>query len=325
MNKERFESLDLKINKSYSNVAGIVISQEGERLYEGYFNSCSNESYLPVYSVTKSIISILFGIAVDQGLIKDLDQKVLDFFPDHGVPTGNKTIGQVTLKHLLTMTAPFKYGLFPLFVRYFTSKDWVDFSLNILGGRGKVGKFRYTPVIGPDILSGVLFKVTGKSPLELANEYLFQPLKIAPKEMVQFESKEEQMTFNKSTTTSGWAADSKGINAAGWGLTLSAEEMVKIGELILNRGEYNSKRIVSEGWIENLTSVHSKWDQHNLSYGLLWWVIDVKKGVYAAMGDGGNIIYINRSKQLVVSINSLFVHGAKDRIKFIQKHIEDCL
>lgn len=313
------------IKKDYSNIAGIVINKDGKDIYEQYFNSCSSDSYLHVYSVTKSIVSILFGIVVDKGLITDLDKKVLDFFPDFETKSNNKSIGQITLKHLLTMTSPFKYGLFPPYIKYFTSEDWINFSLDILGGRGKIGKFNYTPLIGPDILSGILYKVTGQTVLELANEYLFNPLEIKAREQVVFKSKEDQMSFNKSTNVCGWVADSKGTNSAGWGLTLSAQDMVKIGLLILNKGVYKSKHIVSDEWIKNLTSVHSKWNKHNLLYGLLWWIIDEDKGIYAAMGDGGNIIYVNKSKSLVVSINSLFTYKAKDRIKFIQKYIERIL
>ncbi len=83
-----------------------------------------------------------------------------------------------------------------------------------------------------------------------------------------------------------------------------------------------SKQIVSSQWIKDCTAVHSKWKKHNLSYGLLWWIINENDGIYAAMGDGGNVIYINESKNIVAAISSLFKHKAKDRIKFIQKYIE---
>ncbi len=70
MNKEKITELEKKINNEYSNIAGIVILKDGKTLYENYFNECTATSRIHVYSVTKSIISILIGIAMDKGYIK---------------------------------------------------------------------------------------------------------------------------------------------------------------------------------------------------------------------------------------------------------------
>jgi CubicO group peptidase (beta-lactamase class C family) len=325
MNSNQMKELEARIIKDYTNITGIVINKEGQNIFEHYFNDCTPESNLHVYSVTKSIVSILIGIALDKGYVTSIDQNVLDFFPNYKVKPKEKIIQKIKLKHLLTMTSPYKYKLFTPYIKYFISDDWVKFSLDLIGGRGTIGKFRYTPLIGPDILSGILYQVTGKSVLEFANEHLFNPLDIKPKSNIIFETKEEQIAFNKANNINGWVADSKGTNSAGWGLTLSARDMAKIGQLLLDKGIYKSKNIVSKNWLNSCTSVHSKWDKHNLSYGLLWWIIDENKGIYAAMGDGGNTIYVNSSKNIVVSINSMFSHRVKDRIDFIQKYIENLL
>lgn len=88
-------------------------------------------------------------------------------------------------------------------------------------------------------------------------------------------------------------------------------------------GVWNGNRIVSEKWIVESTSEQTRWKQRDLPYGYLWWIGD--DGGYAAMGDGGNIIYVNPSKKLDVSILSTFVPRAKDRIELIKKHIEPLL
>jgi len=98
--------------------------------------------------------------------------------------------------------------------------------------------------------------------------------------------------------------------------------MAKIGQLYLNNGEWNGKHILSSKWISDSTKEHSRWEALNLSYGYLWWIIDDKERACAAMGDGGNTIYFNSKKKIVVSIASLFAHNAKDRIELIEKHIE---
>ncbi len=318
MIQEKIETFEKVVMRDYGNIAGIVVLKNGGTLYENYFNGCTINSRIHVYSVTKSIISILIGIAMDKGYIKNLDQKVLHFFPEYKIKKREKTIQNITLRHLLTMTAPYKYKFNP-YIKYFTSDNWVKFSLDLLGGKGQIGKFRYAPLIGPDIMSGILGKVTGQSVINFAQENLFAPLGIVVEKNIIFHSKEEQLAFNQATDISGWVADPMGVNTAGWGLTLSPIDMAKIGQLYLNHGIWSSKQIVSAKWVNESTKEHSRWETQNLPYGYLWWIYE--EG-FAAMGDGGNTIYINTKKDMVVSIASLFRPKVKDRIEFILEYIE---
>lgn len=323
MSKEKITELEKKIHNEYNNIIGIVVLKDGKTLYENYFNEYTATSHIHVYSVSKSIISILIGIAMDKGYIKNINQKVLDFFPTYTVKRKEKTIQNVTLKDLMTMTAPYKYKFVPYTcIKYFMSNDWVKFTLDLLGGKGQIGDFRYTPLVGPDILSGILVKVTGQSVFDFATENLFSPLGITVKSNVVFHSAKEQREFNKAKNISGWVADPTGVNTGGWGLTLSPTDMAKIGQLYLDGGMWNGKQIVSTQWINESTMEHSRWEKINLSYGYLWWIIDGKEHACAAMGDGGNVIYFNTKKRITVSIASLFVPQAKDRIEFIKEYIE---
>nr|MCR4847016.1 beta-lactamase family protein [Eubacterium sp.] len=315
MKQEQIKRMEDAIAADYTNMVGMVIVKEGENVYENYYNDCTAESRIHVFSVTKSIVSILIGIAIDKGLIKSIDDKVLDYYPDYIVKRGEKTLPEIRIRDILTMTVPYKYKFNP-YTKYFTSMDWVKFSLDKMGGKGKIGEFRYAPIIGPDVLSGILVKATGKSVLDFAKENLFEPLEINIEENITFHSKEEQMEFYKSTDMNGWVADPQGVNTAGWGLTISPVDMAKIGQLFLNKGEFNGEQIVSEKWVEESTTEHSRWKKMNLPYGYLWWIGE--EGGYAAMGDGGNIIYVNPDKNLVVAITSLFYPRAKDRIEFIE-------
>ena len=321
MNQVKVIELEKKINNDCSNITGMIVLKNGDTIYENYFNECNSNSRIHVYSVTKSIISILLGIAIDKGFIKNIDQKVLEFFPDYIVKKREKTIQKITLKDLMTMTAPYKYKMAP-YIKYFTSDDWLKFSLDLLGGKGHIGDFRYTPLIGPDILSGVLVKATGQSVFDFATECLFVPLGITVESNIVFHSKEEQLAFNKAKNISGWVVDPKGTNTAGWGLTLSTIDMVKIGQLYLDDGMWNNEQIVSKKWIEESINEHSRWEKLNLPYGYLWWIIDDSDHSFAAMGDGGNIIYVNTSKKMVVAITALFKPNINDRMSFIKKYVE---
>ena len=169
--------LEAAIAADYSNIAGMVVRKDGETVYERYFGGCTAESRLNVFSVTKSIVSILLGIALDRGCLGIIDQQVLEFFPEYTPKRGEKTIQRITIRDMLTMTAPYKYRSTP-YTKYFTGPDWVRFSLDLLGGKGPVGEFRYAPLIGPDILTGILTRVTGQSVLDFAKEHLFAPLGI---------------------------------------------------------------------------------------------------------------------------------------------------
>ncbi len=314
-------ALEQMFKKKYDNMGALVAYRGNEPVYEYYQEGCSRNSPFHVFSVTKSVLSVLIGIAIDKGYIKSINQPVLDFFPDYTVKRGEKTIGQITLYDLLTMTAPYKYEFAP-YTKYFTSGDWVKFSLDLLGGRGKIGEFRYAPVIGPDIFSGILVNATGMSVLEFANKYLFGPLEINVPGDIVFHNKEEQMEFYKSKTVEGWVAGPTGVHTGGFGLVLSTDDMIKIGQLYLNEGVWNGTRIVSKEWIAKSTSGQSCWKKMNLKYGLLWWIIDEEEHSFAALGDGGNVIYVNSKEQLVVAVGSYFKPRVADRMDLIKKHVE---
>lgn len=320
MNQEKIAEMEQIIGTDYTNMAGMVIRKDGETVYENYFHGCTQTSRIHVSSVTKSILSILFGIALDKGYIGSVSQKVLDFYPEYMVKRGEKTIQHITIKDMLTMTAPYKYKWNP-YTKYFTSADWVKFSLDVLGGKGAIGEFRYAPIVGPDILAGILVKATGQSVFDFATENLFAPLGITVEKTIIFHNKEEQMAFYKATDRSVWVAGPTGVNAAGWGLTLSPVDMAKIGQLFLNGGVWEETRMVSEKWIAESTSEQSRWKQRDLPYGYLWWA-GVDGSGYAAIGDGGNIIYVSPEKNMVVAIASVFYPRAKDRIEFIKEYVE---
>ncbi len=311
--------LEKIINSSYNNITGIIVLKNGQILYENYYNGYTANNTIHVFSVTKSIISILIGIAIDKGYIKSINQKVLDFFPDYTVKRGEKTIQSVTIKDMLTMTAPYKCKSEP-YAKVFASDNWIKAGLDLLGGKRQNGEFRYSPIVGTHILSGILVKATGQSVLNFARENLFSPLEINVEHNVVLPNKEEHLAFPKDKNVSGWVVDPEGINTAGWGLTLTPMDMAKIGQLYLNNGIWNDKQIIRSWWIDESINEHSRGGK--LAYGYLWWIIDDKEHIYAALGQGGNAIYVNTKKKMVVSIASILKPYAKDSLKLIKDYIE---
>jgi len=323
MTQTNFNTLEAIIKKDYSNITGLVVQQEGIRVFEKYFNNYNPHDAIHVHSVTKSICSILIGIAIDKGYIKSVNQKILEFFPDYHVHPDETTIQKITIKHLLTMTAPYKYKTEP-YEMFFLSPNPILDALDLLGGKDPIGNFNYSAIGGIHILSGILSQAIGCPILDFATKYLFSPLNIHVPHSILLHSKEEHLAVMNDKKTKGWAVDPQGINTTGWGLFLTPLEMVKIGQLFLNKGIVHGKTIVSAHWLSESTQEHSRCTQWgNLPYGYLWWLID--KDCFAAIGDGGNVIYVNTKKQAVVSIASSFIPQAKDRITFIQSYIEPLL
>lgn len=317
------KELEQVINRKYKNLEGLVAMQSGEVIYEKYFQKSSKESTFHIFSATKSIVAILIGIAIDKGYIEGVHQKILDFFPEYQVKGADDTICKVTLEDMLTMTVPYRYRRGP-YKKFFTSEDWVKFGLDMIGGKGRIGDFFYAGLIGPDIFTGILQRATKQSVLEFARENLFQPLGIEVGAPVYWESKKEQMEWYHTPNPTGWVVDPQGVNTGGWGLSLRAADMAKLGQLMLAKGVYQGKRIVSAAWIEACTKAHSAWRVNRkltLQYGYLWWLSGEEDHSFAAMGDGGNVIYVNPAKDRVIAIASSFQPRAKDRMQLIQQYL----
>jgi len=322
MNREELHSF---VSEQQPNICQIVAYKNNEKVYSDCWNAYKACDCTHIMSATKSIIALLVGIALDKGQIGSVDDKVLDYFPDYKVKRGEKTIYDVTIKHLLTMRTPYKCKGDP-WSKVCSSNNWTYSSLDFLGGRkGLTDEFNYQTVC-LHILSGILYKATNMKTVDYANAYLFEPLGIPMHTNYYAETAEEhkQFTISKLPKTNIWFCDTDGLGTPGYGLCMSAEDMAKIGLLCLNKGKYNKKQIVSYEWIEKMTCPRTVESNRfrGMDYGYLWWIIDRQKNIYAAIGNSGNVIYINPEKNIVVSVASYFKPTILDRVDFIRQYIE---
>ena len=322
-----------KILNNYSskndvNIRQIVAYKGSSLEIEEYKEDFNREDTMNVMSVTKSITSLLVGIAIDKGYIKSVDDLVMDYYKDVYTPKrGEKTIYEVTIKHLLTMTAPYK-GKSEPWKKVCTSQDWSLSILDSLGGRkGITNEFRYH-TLGTQILLGIIRITSGMNVLKFANEYLFEPLGIEARVNANCKSKEDQFNYlmNRNPHGKVWFMDPTDMPTAGWGLSLSAYEMAQIGRLILNNGFHNNMRIISEEYLDAMTKSYVSLDYKfgNQDYGYLWWLPHRNREVIAAIGDGGNIIYINK-KYNIVAVTGYFKPLVFDRVEYIEKNIVEAL
>lgn len=321
----KIQELHNVIEKQQPNICQIVVIRNNEIVYSDCWNDYKKDDCTHIMSATKSVISLLIGIAIDKGQIKSVDDKVLDYFPEYKVKRGEKTIYDVTIKHLLIMRTPYKCKGDP-WTKVCSSENWTYTSLDYLGGRkGLTDEFNYQTVC-LHVLSGILYQATNIKTVDYANTYLFDPLgiQIHKNYYAKTAAEHKQFTIGKLPKDNIWFSDPDGLGTPGYGLCMSAEDMAKIGLLCLNNGVYDNKKIVSSAWIEEMTRpriVESKYFR-GMEYGYLWWIIDRQKNIYAAIGNSGNVIYINPEKNIVISVASYFKPTVIDRVDFIREHIE---
>ncbi|MED3447003.1 serine hydrolase [Bacillus thuringiensis] len=307
------EKLDQIIKEEYENMNGMLVVQKGNVIFEKYYNGYGPDDVFHIASVTKTIISALIGICIDKGYIKSVDQRVIEFFPEYNVNSS-----EITVRHLLTMTAPHPFVDWqePL-EELCMQRDWVQYTLNRIGQGGEIESFKYSSA-GAHVLSAIITSVTGKSAREFANEYLFQPLGM--REIPNYNMKAFGFDDLFGKAVKGWVHDPNGISTGGWGLTLTVRDIAKFGQLYLNKGIHNGKQILSKSWIKESTEMNQN------QYGYLWWLRE-EDGIfsYCAMGDGGNMICCIPEKDLVIVIASEIMPNARNRWELIVKYILPCI
>ena len=323
MNKEEFHAYVSESKGNESNICQICAMRNGAAVYEDSWRGFAADDAVNVNSVTKGVMALLAGIAADKGFIS-VDDKVMDYFPDYQVKRGEKTIYDVTVRHLLTMTAPYK-GKSEPWKKVCTSDDWTKAALDFLGGRsGITGEFRYA-TLGIQILAGIIERASGEKLIDFANMNLFIPLGIPEHTIHGDSSKEDQFDFfmNKSPRKNEWYSDPQGAVTAGWGLCASAKDLARMGDMVLNDGRFSGTRIVSSGWINSMLTPYQKLGERfgNMYYGYLWYKPFEDREVYAAIGDCGNIIYVNREVNIAVGVTGTFKPMIFDRVEFIEKNV----
>ncbi|MBE7121180.1 serine hydrolase domain-containing protein [Bacillus cereus] len=303
------EKLDCIIKEEYKNINGMLVMQKDNIIFEKYYNGYGSDDAFHVASVTKTIISALIGICVDKGYIKSVDQKVIEYFPEYNLKSS-----EITVRHLLTMTAPYPYADWqePL-EELCTQQDWIQYTLNRIGQGGEIGSFKYSSA-GAHVLSAIITSIAGKSAREFANECLFKPLGM--REIPNYNMKAFGFDDLFGKDVKGWVHDPNGISTGGWGLTLTVKDMAKFGRLYLNEGIYDGKQILSKSWVQESIAMNPN------RYGYLWWLRE-EDGIFSfsGMGDGGNMICCVPEMELLVVIASGIIPEAGDRWKLIKERI----
>lgn len=246
-----------------------------------------------VFSVTKSVMSLLVGIAIDDGLLS-LDQTVVELLPDHADRMSER-VQAVTLQQLLTMTAGVEPGR-----NSFDSGDVVD---QILGFsfEGEPGLEWSYSNDGAHLIGAILQEAVDQPLLDYARAKLFDPLDIDTRPAWQGSE-----AIGVSPPGFGWGADRDGINSGCCLLKLTAPDMIKIGRLALDHGRWRGRQLVSAAWIEEsavdqLTAEQNPFD-YGSGYGYLWWTGLIHGyDTFAAQGAHGQLIVVVPERRIVIA------------------------
>jgi len=285
-----------KLNEAFSsaqqieNLTSLVVFHKDTIIKEGFYGSGGADVRQGVRSVTKSVMSILIGIAIDNGYLTSIDQTLGEFI-DTSVYTITPEKSAIKISHLLSMTGGFEWDELTSVSGY---NEWVlaDNQVQYLLDKPLTAEpgqlFTYNSAC-THLLSYIITKVSGMSTYEFSLQYLFNPIDV------------EEVD---------WYIDKQGYCNGGSGLIFTPHDMVKIGQLLLNHGVYNGKTIVSSDYIDMSTQMKISTGNtmsFAYSYGYCWWLGQKEEIDYIfANGYGGQFIVIVPSLELiVVATNSL--------------------
>ncbi len=245
------------------------------------FNATSKHN---IFSCTKSVVSALIGIAIDQGYIEGLQQPVSSFFPKRTIANRDANKDAMTLEDLLTMTTGFRCQDSYLYRwsglnQMRESDDWVQFVLDLPMESEPGVRFEYCNGAS-FLLSAIIQETTGMSAHEFAEEHLFGPLGISDVD---------------------WSSSPQGISFGYSELRMHPHDMAKIGYLYLNDGRWEGEQIVSSEWVKASTSEYVSATLED-GYGYQWWIDD--SGMYLALGYSGQFIFVIPDKEMVVVFTS---------------------
>lgn len=266
------------IQEKHTAIDSLMIVRNGYVVLDANYSPYDGSFPHDLASVTKSVMTTLIGIAVDQGKIQ-LDQPMVSFFPNSSISNLDERKKSLTVRDLVSMRNGMESGCFegdePTLDIIRASPDWVQAALDRKMVDQPGTRFCYDSP-GMHLLSAILQEVTGMSAFEFAQQNLFEPLGISD-------------VF--------WESDPPGYSH-GWGdLHLKPGDAAKLGFLWLHKGSWDKMQIVSASWVSDSVRAHSRMVGNEYGYGYGWWVTPFD---YYAMGREGQYIRIIPSLNTVV-------------------------
>lgn len=275
-----------------SSLRSLLIQQQGTLLGEYYFNGRSPNRPFNIKSASKSIIGLLVGIAIEEGFIPSIEEPISTYFPDYFEKNPDSKKEQITIRNLLSMQAGLASTSSSNYGAWVLSRNWVEYTLD----QDFVTEIGGTMVYSTGtshLLSVIVTKASGMNTKAFAEKYLFDPMNIK---------------------VGGWDRDPQGYYMGGNNVALKPSDMLKIGQMLLDGGEYEGQQIISIEWIIDSFGTYTYSNYNPYGYGYQWW--NKETGDYTtlfAWGHGGQYIMMIPELDAVVVMTSSVTSESRRR------------
>jgi CubicO group peptidase (beta-lactamase class C family) len=255
-------------------VDGILIVRNGKLIGERYFNGYDADTPHDIKSVSKSFLSALTGVAIHEGIINGLNEKVIPHFTEYNLTNIDERLNEVTIRDLLMMRMGIEHERYN-YMEIYPTPSWIQTTLDLELQNDPGTVFSYN-TYQTHLLSAILTKESGMSTMQLCQELLTDPMEI---------------------TIHDWYTGPEGYYFGGNSMFFTLRDMAVLGFLFLNNGVLNGKQIVPENWVAESTTDYTNFNNrswgrlHNYNYGYLWWLGEINGfEVFLALGYGGQFV-----------------------------------
>lgn len=283
----------------------LLVSYKNELVIEDYFNDWNSSQPANMKSASKSVISALIGIAIEDGLIASVETPIGAYFPEFLEGTTGQRKAQITIEDLLTMRSGLETTSNRNYGKWVLSDNWVEFALNqpMIASPGTDMLYSTGST---HLLSAILAQSSGMDTKQYAQESLASPL---------------------GFSLSYWSQDPQGIYFGGNNLEMTPRQMMRFGQLYLNGGRFGDSQVLSRQWVEESFQPRARSPRgQGRFYGYGWWLRDLAGlQVPVAWGYGGQLIFVVKELDLVVVATSDSVpsSGRRSHLRSLYDLVEE--
>ncbi len=298
------------VNSEESRYA-LLVSKENQVIQETYTNGANPASLHNIQSLTKSLMSILIGIAIDKDFISSESETIDQYFPKEYDVLKEEQKKKIRIIDLLNQTSGLSWNGYLEHEEWRNSPDQIGYVLQKELEAEPGTTYNYNSG-ATHLLSVILSRATGKSTLAFAKEYLFDPLEM---------------------TSPQWELRNDGYyDGSGLGLSMRTKDLLSLGQLLMQNGQWNGQQIISKNWVLKMFDATHKsktrWGIRKSTHGYCWYQATLNGAlINYGMGYGGQFIILVPSKEVVMVVNHNHdtPDGLDQQIDFLNNKLPDLL